>query len=73
MGANGTTSAILGFDGGENASKNKVAGRSQKSIAAVSIRAVPHWQRDRNNGSMSAIYGAGHPGAYGGVVYIAST
>ena len=39
------TSAIAGFfGGGENASKNKVAGRSHKSIAAVSIRTVPHWR-----------------------------
>jgi hypothetical protein len=45
VGASGATSAIAVFFGGsENASKNKVAGRSHKLIAAVNIRTVPHWQ-----------------------------
>src|SRR6516162_10161171 len=42
VGANGMNSATTGFGAGENASKNKVAGRSQKLNAAVSIRTVPH-------------------------------
>jgi len=36
-----------GFDAGTNASKNSVAGRSQKSIAALSIRDTP-LSSDRN-------------------------
>jgi hypothetical protein len=44
VGANGMNSATTGFGAGENASKNKVAGRSQKLIAAASIGTVPYWQ-----------------------------
>ena len=42
VGTNGMNSATTGFGAGENASKNKVAGRSQKLNAAASIRTVPH-------------------------------
>jgi hypothetical protein len=41
-GADGRNLATTGFGAGENTSKNKVAGRSQKLIAAASIRTVPH-------------------------------
>jgi hypothetical protein len=57
------------FGGGDNASKNKVAGRSHKLIAALSIGTVPHWRCIRNVGSMTAIDGASHPEAYGGDAY----
>jgi hypothetical protein len=43
--ANAARASLLemaaGFDAGTNASKNSVAGRSQKSIAALSIRDIP--------------------------------
>jgi len=53
-----------GFDAGTNASKNNVAGRSQKSIAALSICTIPlSW--DRTGERMLAIAAARHPCAYG--------
>jgi hypothetical protein len=66
-------SATTGLGAGENASKNKVAGRSQKLIAAASIRTVPHWQCATGTEAACRIDGAGHPGAYGAGVYIAKS
>src|ERR1700747_2337957 len=45
IGVNGMISAA-GFDAGKNASKNNVAGRSQKSIAAASIGLFLGWDRN---------------------------
>ena len=44
VGTNGMNSATTGFGAGQNASKNKVAGRSQKLIAAASIGTCSSWQ-----------------------------
>ena len=68
-------SAVTGFDDGKdgrNASTNNVAGRSQSSIAAVSIGTVPQLQGlavapvcSPNAGRMPGIVGARHPATYG--------
>jgi hypothetical protein len=38
--------SAAGFDAGKNVSKNNVAGRSQKSIAALSIGLFLSWGRN---------------------------
>ena len=68
-------SAVTGFDDGKdgkNASTNKVAGRSQSSIAAVSIGTVPQLEGlavapvcSPNAGRMPGIVGPRHPAVYG--------
>ena len=70
-------SAVTGFDDGKdgkNASTNNVAGRSQSSIAAVSIGTVPQLRGlavapvcSPNAGRMLGIVGLRHPALYGAV------
>jgi len=62
----GMISATTGFDLGKNASRNNVAGRSQKSIAALSIGPFLRLGIGTQI-SMLAIVGAGHPEVYGTV------
>ena len=59
-------SATTGFDLGRNASRNNVAGSSQKSIAALSIGPFLRLGIGTQS-SMLAIVGGGHPEVYGGV------
>jgi hypothetical protein len=71
----GTMSAVTGLDDGKdgkNASMINVAGRSQSSIAAVSIGTVPQLQRlavapvcSPNAGRMPGIVGPRYPAVYG--------
>jgi hypothetical protein len=53
--------SAAGFDAGRNASKNNVTGRSQKSIAALSIELFLSWVGTLCR--MLAIAGAGHSGS----------
>ena len=62
-------SATTGFDLGKNASRNNVAGRSQKSIAALSIGPFLRLGIGTQS-SMLAIVGGGHPEVYGAVFTI---
>ena len=64
--AYGMISATTGFDLGKNASRNNVAGSSQKSIAALSIGPFLRLGIGTQS-SMRAIVGGGHPEVYGTV------
>jgi hypothetical protein len=55
--------AAAGFGAGKNASKNIVAGKSQRSIAALSIGCSS--VRGRNACRLPAIARARYPGPYG--------
>jgi hypothetical protein len=60
-------SATTGFDLGKNASRNNVAGRSQKSIAALSIGPFLRLGIGTQSSMLAIVGGGGHPEVYGAV------